>query len=400
MLRFRPWAQPGFLVPLLLGGTLAADLALRLLPRDWVSYRAWEAVRTFATPPFEARARYRQERTYGNLAALGNLPSLRQYRSVTFTTDAFGYHNPPQLADTTRIAALLLGDSFAAGAEVNDDETFAVQLGRRTGRSVYNAAPGNPAPAYVRDLARQVRMRDGLVIFEYYEGTGLPGLELQPFDTRAARCGKVLGAWNLPVPCRVVTWTMEQFPVSPLQVFARRAYRRLQNDRLLPNPGRDRVVPAALADGSVMLFSAEARAQLRSSRPVAAACRFISWAAGRLATQRLRMLVVLVPDKYAVYAPLLRSPDWEPVDSQTYLARLEGRLRTAGVPVVNLAAPLRAAARAALAEGALIYWKDDTHWNAAGIDVAATVVAPELKRLSSPGEPAPAARPRPGCGRD
>ena len=49
MPRFRPWAQPGFLVPLLLGGTLAADLALRLLPRDWVSYRAWEAVRTFAT---------------------------------------------------------------------------------------------------------------------------------------------------------------------------------------------------------------------------------------------------------------------------------------------------------------------------------------------------------------
>lgn len=393
MPHFHPSAQPGFIVPLLLCGTLAADAAFRALPRGRVSYRVWEAMRTFGAPTtFQPGARYRRERTYGNLATLGNLPRLRQYRSVTFTTDALGYHNHPQLADTGRIATLLFGSSFSAGSEVNDDETFAVQLARRTGLGVYNAAPGEPAPAHLRELARRLRVREGVVIFEYFEGAALPGLDLRPADGRAARCHKVLGTFNHPVPCAAVTWATQTFRISPLQVLARRAYRRLQNDFLLPNPGRDRVTRAELADGSAMLFPAEARALLRAPPPVEPACRYFSWLTARLAQQRLRLLVVLLPYKYAVYSPLLREPDLEPPDSQTYVARLEGQLREAGIPVVNLTAPLRAAAAAALADSALIYWRDDTHWNGAGIAVAAEVVAPELARLASAGTAATSRR--------
>src|SRR5919106_7005685 len=101
MERVRVSWQPGFTVPLVISAVFAADVALHALPRDRVSYRVWEALRTFgAETPFRPRARYDRPRVYGNLAALGNQIDLRQYHRVVFTTDSLGYHNPPGFAAT------------------------------------------------------------------------------------------------------------------------------------------------------------------------------------------------------------------------------------------------------------------------------------------------------------
>ncbi len=107
--RLRPSWQPGFLVPVVLAAWLAADVGLRALPLDRVSYRVWEALRTFgAETPFRPNARYDRPRVYGNLAALGNQPDLREYHRVVFTTDSLGYHNRPELASRGRVSAMLL----------------------------------------------------------------------------------------------------------------------------------------------------------------------------------------------------------------------------------------------------------------------------------------------------
>ena len=87
----------------------------------------------------------------------------------------------------------------------------------------------------------------------------------------------------------------------------------------------------------------------------------------------LRFVAVLAPSKYAVYAPWLpgaRAPGDAP-----YLDRLERSLRDDGVEVVNLRSPLVAAAGDALGRGELLFHRDDTHWNAAGVEVAARAIA-------------------------
>ena len=184
--RLRPSWQPGFLVPVLLAAWLAADVGLR-------------------------------PRVYGNLAALGNQPDLREYHRVVFTTDSLGYHNRPELAGRGSVSAMLFGSSFSAGSEVSDWESPAVQIGRASGREVYNAAPSDPAPARVRALAPQVGMREGggLVIFELLESADPPPITAALPHPRELRCRVTLGVWDGRYTCWVLTWVSDHLDVSP-----------------------------------------------------------------------------------------------------------------------------------------------------------------------------------------
>src|SRR5690242_5529084 len=113
----RPSFQLGFLSPLVLLGLGLLEVGLRLLPAETFTYRAWEAVT--ADPvfgaPFGPLHAYTNPATYGDLAALGNLPYAREFRSEHFTTDRLGYRNPPELAEGAPVDAILLGTSFSVG---------------------------------------------------------------------------------------------------------------------------------------------------------------------------------------------------------------------------------------------------------------------------------------------
>jgi hypothetical protein len=61
------------------------------------------------------------------------------------------------------------------------------------------------------------------------------------------------------------------------------------------------------------------------------------------------------------------------------LRALADRLRAAGVPVVDSTPLLAAQAAERLPRHEYLYWRDDTHWNAAGIRLAAEAVWGEVQ---------------------
>src|SRR3954469_5014049 len=171
----RPSFQLGFLLPLVLLVIGVVEVALRLLPAETFSYRAWEAVSVDAVPgaPFGPLHTYNNPTTYGDLAALGNLTDAREYRSERFTTDRLGYRNPPALADGAPIDAILLGTSFSVGAGMSDEDTLVAQLSRQSGQTVYNGSGAEylqaTAVARAQSLAGSLNLRHRLVIYEHLE---------------------------------------------------------------------------------------------------------------------------------------------------------------------------------------------------------------------------------------
>jgi hypothetical protein len=151
----------GSVLPCLMLIVAAIEVTLRAVPVDVFVDRPYDALGHFHTldGPFEANAEYHNGRSYGDLAALGNLPKRRLYRSVDFTTDALGFHNSASTADL-RWAGILFGDSFAIGAEVPEDKMLSVQLTTLFSGPIYNAGGYLPLDVErVRQLSNRMAER-------------------------------------------------------------------------------------------------------------------------------------------------------------------------------------------------------------------------------------------------
>jgi hypothetical protein len=242
---------------------------------------------------------------------------------------------------------------------------------------VYNAALAEWDYETLRGLLRRTGVSGGVLMFEYLEARGAPSIVLAGERGRAARCPDLLA--GRPAACRAFSWAADRARVSPVRVVTRRLLRRVQDDRWLPNPDRGVVHRGRLPDGREMLFEAT---DLVWSLPIAEeerVVRYFAWLERRLARDGVALLVVLAPKKYTVYGPLTGPSPGDPDAGARSLARIAAGLEDAGVRAVDLTPLLRAAARTGLEHGRTVYFLDDTHWNAAGIGVAAAAIAPRLQ---------------------
>jgi len=372
-------------IPVLLLVIFLVDVGLRLERVDRLTFRAWEALTTYRPPgaAFERNRRYYKARTYGDLAAMGNLPALRQYRPEAFTTDRLGFRNPPGAASGP-VAAILVGDSFAVGCAVNDDENLTTRLSALVGCRLYNAAGIDPHPDRILALARKLDLRGNLVIHEYNED-----FEMPPVPTERRRRHQRAMAW-------MDGWVGGPFgrargilTVSPLEILSERALRNVENGRILPNQYSAAVVKGRLANGDPMLFRKSSVDGFYRKKAVPVA--YWKWLQEELEAGGLQLVVVITPSKYRVYRPFVVEPRGLPEGASDYVDRAEAEVRAAGIPVINLTAPISASAAQHLQEGSYLYWRDDVHWNAQGIEVGAEAIREGLQdylRCSPPNRPA------------
>jgi acetyltransferase AlgX (SGNH hydrolase-like protein) len=366
------------MAPLILLLGLSVDIGSRFASYDLVGFRAWEAM-TRGTGmegngPFVPNGRYVNAHAYGDLAALGNRPDLRQYRREVFTTDEFGFRNPTDSVHQ-RYDVAIGGTSYAAGSSVSDDETLSARLATELSRPVYNAG-GLPIDRwrYV-PVVERLGLRNGLLILEYMESAPAPGSVPVPHG-KAEEVKRRLAAFCGPRYSDVRGWLAQ----SPFQLLLFKLFKRLENDCVLPNVFSRRVVPGQLINGDPILFQAEQVNAHPSRAAVAASVAELTAMSAALAGRGTKLLVVLVPSQFHVYGPLVATPVASASD-RTYLDEIGHGLSTAGVLFVDLSEPLENAARNGLRDHTYVYWRDDTHWNARGIALAAHVIAARVRQL-------------------
>src|SRR3989475_11076164 len=248
-----------------------------------------------------------------------------------FTTDGLGFRNAAHVLDT-QIGAILIGDSFAVGSGVSDDETVSSRLGQFWGCVVYNA--GSEAWAVVPDqilpILQRLDLRGRPVIRLYSEDSEVPYV-----PTTRGRILRQLVA-GVPAEIRGMAGRVEGvLTVSPLRSLSGGGLKTLENDRVLANSYAGNVVKASRRNGDAMLFRTSHVRNFYRSREVAA--DYWMWLRDALWEAGHDLVVVLVPGKYTVYRPFLVVQRQPGEGAGDYRERLDGRFRAAAGPVVNLA---------------------------------------------------------------
>jgi hypothetical protein len=374
----RNWMGLRILIPSLLLATLIVDVALRFVPPQRIAFRAREPASLFATAEgwFAPNFCYENDRSYGDLPNLGNLPPrFRQYRREVFTTDEFGYRNPPSGGSNDMPAAIVVGDSFAVGAGVSDWDTLSGQLMTHlSGRRVYNGAGGGAQWKMTHELIQRLHMRDGLVIWEVLERSQLPEsvrAETSDFSKIADRIASPTSKTYRTLRA-LKHWTQSYLAYSPLSIFLTRGFEKVENGVWLPNPLEKVVLVAQLRNGDSMLFL-DFDVQT-FYRPLHDSGTYLSEISALVHATGNELLVLLVPEKYNVYYPLLSEKGESPPEGESRLDHLEMDLHRSGIPVLNLTSPLRSQAAEGLQRREYNYWIDDTHWNRLGIETATAAI--------------------------
>ncbi|NLH49422.1 MAG: hypothetical protein GX444_12600 [Myxococcales bacterium] len=334
------------------------------LSERFFCFREWECV-VANDRPFKPWVRW-QGISYGDLANTAGVPQLKHFHPESFTADEYGFRNPPgQYAKGPQV--VIVGDSFAAGSQLSDDEVLPALIEKELGIPAYNYA-NNKLPSYFGDrrfIARPPRV----VLAFHVERETDPALfqipdDLQPFDpvrfasfddyrqrtgggtdrrlralVKAIRRDNLFG-WVGERLLKGGLWSLGLYAL-PEQIF----YYQPRTGYLFSEKGG-----RAHLDLSKLLGKIE---------PTVAALRD---AKEKLAARGTRLIVLIAPDKETVYhdqIPALRDKN-----VGEFLARFNAALDAAGVENLPVL-PLFAADRAAHPDEDL-YFPDDTHLTARG----------------------------------
>lgn len=308
--------------------------------------------------------------------------------------DRYGYMNRPYDPDAVP-DVVVVGDSFMAAGHV--DELFATRLSKRSGLFVYNHSLMGHGPFIslyrFLDAPRFTGRRPPVVVWGFAEreisGEAFVGMvyqltireqpeERKPSEPRAVRPGHMRVNWRLLEPHALQS-------ALPDTSFAAQSGEWLWNRaryylfRQLTGWVVEATDPVM---GKPILFyryhiDVIAMADERSDpdRIGRSAERLVRY----LRERGMELVVVLIPEKEQVYRraipPVFNPPD-HPIPP-SILWEVEEELERRQIRVVNLLRPFREAAE----QGQLIYWRDDTHWNPHGIDIAVDIVWEQVEDL-------------------
>jgi hypothetical protein len=308
--------------------------------------------------------------TYGDLAAVSGRRDWREERLVKFVTDAYGFRNEPSgaVGEERPLDVIVLGDSFGVAGGTTQEETLSSLLARDYGMRVYNLSVSreNPQQQYANLLLEgpRLRTRPGTcVLWLIFAGNDLD----EPY----------YAALENPRPAppglrrRLVTGFHDFRARSPV--------RRLWSTR-----GTELVIAREFLDGRPVLFSApyaerkgRAAEQVRS-HPNFEGLKATLDAMKRLTVaRRLKVAVALVPGKEEVYSWALDgAPPWSTNRAPSgFSVEMRELCARHGFPYLDLKPALVEESERVFQEsGGLLWWRDDTHWNAAGQRVSAAII--------------------------
>jgi len=314
-------------------------------------YRPYERLAKEQMPGFKKYAPNQDvavENSLGDLVALGfahpDVQAIQESRPQRFVIDANGYRQTRHASG--RFQAVLAGDSFVEGIGNDQDQSLSAQLLAR-GYDVYNLGHNGDIDEYLASIrhAREKLGVDGPAFLYVFEGNDFAGRNY------CVNRDSAVGGF------RDFHRALKE---THLSRFLSALHGRL---RAASSASAIRVVES----GGRKIGFLEEYIQAASAEAYDASCLRKLFEANKGAVSA----IFFVPEKSRVYSFLLADAPSVLKGASIYAKELAGIARDLAVPFVDLTEPLRAKARQEAFNGAFLYWRDDTHWNPAGIALAA-----------------------------
>lgn len=370
------------------------DLTGRLAPIHWL--RILPEIEASRRPgrfhPFDPNLTIRNEHWVGESAVTANLVPAEFRSPVSFRTDELGFRLTPNLDVSNDIDLVFYeGASFIYGGSLSDDETLPSAL-TRLGIRTYNAAHPWWVPLridsldWLLDRLGRGRRAVGVLCWEDADFWPEPRDELPSFLQGSAP--QLAGSYrDLLASFRAArTYSTARLRISPLEVLSIRALKSISNDQWLPNHYKSSAEIRFLPNGNRFLFS-QTEVDRASHPPTGPAftrnVTYLSQLSTHLAARNLETFVILLPNRYSLYAPYL-TPNTLAAPSD-YLTRLESALNRLHIPVFNAAPVLAAQAPSDIAGGRLSFYREDHHWTPLGVQRVAEGFAAFLATHPSKG---------------
>jgi alginate O-acetyltransferase complex protein AlgJ len=342
---------------------LVMALELFVLPIDNFTHRAWEALlvrkmKGILEGPFYPNMSVRKVEQ-GDIAPYS---AFSVKREVEWQTDRHGYRK----RNTTekRYKIVIIGDSMLAGIGLTQKELLSEVLEERLGVTVYPYAPRRVS-TFLKD-SRFLRYPPDLVIFETSEHQIALLTPLSPRQKRVKEEGSVIEFFR---KTREVSW------VQSLGIFLDRIYKN--NMLHYFRAQLRRKVSAAkprynYRAGSMLFLMGAAANKDVPKKQVDIHAQTIEGYCQAMQERGINFIFLPIPNKENIYHDLLPDPK-RPV----YLDQLMSGVKKRGIATIDLQ---KAYEKEYHKNSTLLYWLDDTHWNAKGVQIAADLIEQMVKK--------------------
>ena len=309
---------------------------------------------------------------HGDLLAIDpRLPrTLAESRLETFSTDSLGYRNE---ADYNNERLVVVGDSFLVGTATYLSST----LGKRHGLKAYNLAFAGMGPLIYADKidwARKTLPSETCIALFYFEGNDFQPVESEALKELAVRNAMPRGFQRLAKGYVKAVRGNSEWAKVFFGLVTRSLTLSQQNSSAANAAPAEEITSVRTVGGKPMVF-------LNGYANVVRRKAFDDY--GFVRSQLLSSLpdiVFLIPDKFRVYSALLDERENRETElPHAQWAYLRQAASDAGIQAVDLTARLVDRSRQLLETGETTYWRDDTHWNEHGEDVAAEVLLETLR---------------------
>lgn len=367
--------------PLLFCGLVAAVFVVLIgidrigplfLPKEAYFYRPWEYMMGAFRYNIARTDQTMEMEGFGDLANLIGVRKYRVWRMYRWTNDRYGKRNAPSTQHDNP-AILIVGDSFMASGADSDEASFVTQFQKKIVGPVSGYAPSDMS-VFLRDQRLRDVPPDVVVWGRVERNTTSDNGEIQALLKDTSCFSKVTRYERIEKQSKdFVKARIGNFVEYAQRSILRRTMQQTLKNFVFEMTGQHphNVIPASdgmlFLDRGVALLSAAG-----SERGFDDVADAVAHVRDCLAARGTRLIFLPIPDKEHIYASMIgkQPPSPDP------LSVLAGLLAQRDIDHVSLVDRFKEES----APGKdLLYWPDDTHWNARGIGVAVDVVVDALR---------------------